>query len=119
MDVRVQVPPSAPSFLKIEYARVVELADSLDSGSSAHYGRAGSSPASRTIEKPLKTGRFQGFRCVYRGGFPLFFPLTDLFCVFCCLNALNKVVHSAGALTPHLLCDMGVSIQRECRSVMA
>ena len=29
-------------------ARVVELADSLDSGSSAHYGRAGSSPASRT-----------------------------------------------------------------------
>ena len=29
-------------------ARVVELADSLDSGSSAHSGRAGSSPASRT-----------------------------------------------------------------------
>ena len=35
-------------FLKIKYARVVELADSLDSGSSVHYGRAGSSPASRT-----------------------------------------------------------------------
>ena len=34
-------------------ARVVELADSLDSGSSAHYGRAGSSPASRT---KLKAG---------------------------------------------------------------
>ena len=33
------------------YARVVELADSLDSGSSAHYGRAGSSPASRTMTK--------------------------------------------------------------------
>ena len=32
-----------------EYARVVELADSLDSGSSVHYARAGSSPASRTI----------------------------------------------------------------------
>ena len=31
-----------------QYARVVELADSLDSGSSVHYGRAGSSPASRT-----------------------------------------------------------------------
>ncbi len=30
------------------YARVVELADSLDSGSSVLYGRAGSSPASRT-----------------------------------------------------------------------
>ena len=33
-------------------ARVVELADSLDSGSSAHSGRAGSSPASRTSFKP-------------------------------------------------------------------
>ena len=31
-----------------ENARVVELADSLDSGSSVHSGRAGSSPASRT-----------------------------------------------------------------------
>ena len=36
----------------IGYARVVELADSLDSGSSAHYGRAGSSPASRTTSFP-------------------------------------------------------------------
>ena len=36
------------------YARVVELADSLDSGSSAHYGRAGSSPASRTTSFPQK-----------------------------------------------------------------
>ena len=32
-------------------ARVVELADSLDSGSSVLYGRAGSSPASRTKKK--------------------------------------------------------------------
>ena len=30
---------------------MVELADSLDSGSSVHYGRAGSSPASRTKKK--------------------------------------------------------------------
>ncbi len=36
----------------ILYARVVELADSLDSGSSVHYGRAGSSPASRTTSPP-------------------------------------------------------------------
>ena len=35
-------------------ARVVELADSLDSGSSAHSGRAGSSPASRTKQKARK-----------------------------------------------------------------
>ena len=33
---------------------MVELADSLDSGSSAHYGRAGSSPASRTISSGHK-----------------------------------------------------------------
>ena len=37
-------------------ARVVELADSLDSGSSAHYGRAGSSPASRTKKASTPTG---------------------------------------------------------------
>ena len=67
-DVRVQVPPRAPrstgglpsggtpqrgdtgSKVHID-ARVVELADSLDSGSSVHYGRAGSSPASRTKKK--------------------------------------------------------------------
>ena len=42
-------------------ARVVELADSLDSGSSVHYARAGSSPASRTIKKSLKALCFQGF----------------------------------------------------------
>ena len=36
---------------KMKNARVVELADSLDSGSSVHYARAGSSPASRTKKK--------------------------------------------------------------------
>ena len=34
--------------LKSKFARVVELADSLDSGSSVQYGRGGSSPPSRT-----------------------------------------------------------------------
>ena len=33
-----------------KYARVVELVDSLDSGSSAHSGRGGSTPPSRTRE---------------------------------------------------------------------
>ena len=33
---------------------MVELADSLDSGSSAHYGRAGSSPASRTKKRETR-----------------------------------------------------------------
>ena len=43
-----------------QYARVVELADSLDSGSSVHYARAGSSPASRTTseQSPLCSGVF-------------------------------------------------------------
>ena len=47
-------------------ARVVELADSLDSGSSAHSGRAGSSPASRTkhckIPQSLRLRDFYIFR---------------------------------------------------------
>ena len=36
---------------QIRYARVVELVDSLDSGSSAHSGRGGSTPPSRTMKK--------------------------------------------------------------------
>ena len=46
-------------------ARVVELADSLDSGSSAHYGRAGSSPASRTKQK--RTSERMSFFAWYSG----------------------------------------------------
>ena len=47
-----------PFFLN-RCARVVELADSLDSGSSVPYGRAGSSPASRTRLRPaLRDGAF-------------------------------------------------------------
>ena len=49
-----------------KYGRVVELVDSLDSGSSVHCGRAGSSPASRT----KKNG--------YPIGYPFFFLLRDL-----------------------------------------
>ena len=42
----------------MKYARVVELVDSLDSGSSVHCGRAGSSPASRTIRDSRKAVSF-------------------------------------------------------------
>ena len=42
---------SAEGNLGSEYGRVVELVDSLDSGSSVHCGRAGSSPASPTMKK--------------------------------------------------------------------
>ena len=54
------------------YARVVELADSLDSGSSAHSGRAGSSPASRTI---LFGTEIIGFRC-------FFYVFQNFFAIF-------------------------------------
>ena len=43
-NINLALNDSAPK----QDARVVELADSLDSGSSVHYARAGSSPASRT-----------------------------------------------------------------------
>ncbi len=43
---------------------MVELADSLDSGSSVHSGRAGSTPASRT--KPLKSSDLRGFSTLRR-----------------------------------------------------
>ena len=75
IDVWVQVPSAAPTSLQKtqHHARVVELADSLDSGSSVLYGRAGSSPASRTKRSlPGNTfpGRFlppsprQGHNCI-------------------------------------------------------
>ena len=41
-----------------KYARVVELVDSLDSGSSAHSGRGGSTPPSRTIRDRRKPVSF-------------------------------------------------------------
>ena len=44
------------------HARVVELADSLDSGSSVQYARAGSSPASRTKETVERLSLFLSSR---------------------------------------------------------
>ena len=67
IGVWVQVPSSAPKRMPPvsgQYARVVELADSLDSGSSVHYARAGSSPASRTKKKSRNrkvSGLFHNF----------------------------------------------------------
>ena len=46
---------------QMQCARVVELADSLDSGSSVQYARAGSSPASRTKRENPVSKRIQGF----------------------------------------------------------
>ena len=58
---------SAAIISLVRDARVVELADSLDSGSSVHYARAGSSPASRTIKKSLKACAFKDFFLVPSG----------------------------------------------------
>ena len=49
MGYHIQALRGSPS--ESEYGRVVELVDSLDSGSSVHCGRAGSSPASPTKKK--------------------------------------------------------------------
>ena len=51
-------------------ARVVELADSLDSGSSVHYARAGSSPASRT--KLTNRFRCHAVKTAWHQAFPGF-----------------------------------------------
>ena len=62
-------------------ARVVELADSLDSGSSVQYARAGSSPASRTSKKPCNRNGYRVFLVlvflVFRY-FPLYSSATCL-----------------------------------------
>ena len=49
-DVLIYSSAEAKHQSETKYGRVVELVDSLDSGSSVHCGRAGSSPASPTKE---------------------------------------------------------------------
>ena len=56
-----------------ENGRVVELVDSLDSGSSVHYGRAGSSPASPTKEDSRKAVSFFASRSSMKQMKPLDF----------------------------------------------
>ena len=57
------------------------MADSLDSGSSAHSGRAGSSPASRTNFKDSKTQVFGSF-----------FVFLRTFWTICVLDNLSKIM---------------------------
>ena len=93
-------------------ARVVELADSLDSGSSAHYGRAGSSPASRTNRKAFICKAFRFFLCTSDGCFHLFFPLQAG-------NAFDKPFHAVCAGLLHPICHMTIYIQCKCCGVVA
>ena len=98
------------------HARVVELADSLDSGSSVHSGRAGSSPASRTKQKTLENTTFSRVLLRLWTGV---FPLQSFLRLFCRLNALYEAVHASGAFLPHFLGYMNVSVQRECRCMVS
>ena len=91
-------------------ARVVELADSLDSGSSVQYGRAGSSPASRTktvsermpffLSKKEVTGKipvtsFSFYVLIKRGIEIIDVFLIHLFlCKFDCFAKYNKMEKS-------------------------
>ena len=51
--------------MRRQYGRVVELVDSLDSGSSVHCGRAGSSPASPTKKRTSERMSFFIFVFVF------------------------------------------------------
>ena len=90
----------------------MELADSLDSGSSVHYGRAGSSPASRTIEKSLKALCFQGFFLFLESADPYLDPL-------CFCHAMDVLIHSVCAFTFHAVCGVSVHIKGKRRGLMS
>ena len=92
-------------------ARVVELADSLDSGSSVHYARAGSSPASRTKQKTLEAARLRGF----------FFCLEAILALQLALflrQTLDEPLHTVSTAASHLFCHMTIDIQRKRCCVM-
>ena len=61
--------------MKLQYRRKALFGDS---GSSAHSGRAGSSPASRTNKKALKLNGFKAFSFAAGALFSLTFSLYRL-----------------------------------------
>ena len=62
LDKSVTMMYIIPAFIN---ARVVELVDSLDSGSSVQFGHAGSSPASRTmLLKTVRLNDLAVFPCI-------------------------------------------------------
>ena len=75
----------------MKYARVVELVDSLDSGSSAHSGRGGSTPPSRTIRDRRKPVSFFASRAwaesLKTPGFHVFLGIQGIFCT--CLGIVG------------------------------
>ena len=86
----------------MKYARVVELVDSLDSGSSAHSGRGGSTPPSRTIRDRRKPVSFFVSRSLTERlktpGFHAFSGIQGIFC------ALSGIVAYYQVLLPIYVC---------------
>ena len=84
-----------------KYARVVELVDSLDSGSSAHSGRGGSTPPSRTIRDRRKPVSFFASRALTERlktpGFHAFFGIQGIFCSCLGIVAEYQVLRSVSA----------------------
>ena len=93
-------------------ARVVELADSLDSGSSVQYVRAGSSPASRTIEIPCSCNDYRAFSFARKYAVTLISTLNNLLSAL--FNTLYKCVHSGCAVLFHLFSCMTVNVKGKC-----
>ena len=84
---------SAEGNLGSEYGRVVELVDSLDSGSSVHCGRAGSSPASPTMKKHASACFFR-FSFLVRKKIPPFIGIPR--CVLCHIIPSFPLDHQLG-----------------------
>ena len=101
------------------------MADSLDSGSSAHSGRAGSSPASRTIlihRFCYKICEFFAFWADFvpkkfknrslRLKFSLIFSLIGKYAeALCVLYPRNILLHSVGSFPFHLVSYMRICVQ--------
>ena len=153
MDVWVQVPSLAPASLPRQkrriYARVVELADSLDSGSSVHYARAGSSPASRTtsflqlhkharvveLADSLDSGSSVHYaragsspasrtirKALETARFQGLFPLETVLALLLALflrKSFDEPLHTVSAIAFHLFCYMTIDIQRKSCGMMA
>ena len=79
-----------------KYARVVELVDSLDSGSSAHSGRGGSTPPTRTIRDSPKAVSFFVSRALTgrlkTPGFHVFSGIQGIFCTCLGIVAYYQVL---------------------------
>ena len=90
----------------------MELADSLDSGSSVHYGRAGSSPASRTKQKILESLVLSRIFLFLESADPYLDPL-------CFCHTMDVLIHSVCAFTFHAVCGVSVHIKGKRRGLMS